>query len=162
MLVYRVLRILASSKIPQSILRRRTPHLWGGSVTGVRSAAQASDNCHGNFMYQILKELNFGHIVHAGCLVLPHMKRGCYNWWSGGNQEGHLSLLRIDTPEGWDIDEDVSHRIKCDWLKWRQASSVLCDPRVSLKLKGKFYRTTIRPTMLYEVECWPTKRQHVQ
>jgi hypothetical protein len=27
-----------------------------------------------------------------------------------------------------DIDEDVSHRIKAGWLKWRQASGVLCDP----------------------------------
>jgi len=26
-----------------------------------------------------------------------------------------------------DIDEDVSHRIKVGWLKWRQASGVLCD-----------------------------------
>jgi hypothetical protein len=25
-----------------------------------------------------------------------------------------------------DIDEDVSHRIKAGWLKWRQASGVLC------------------------------------
>jgi hypothetical protein len=42
-----------------------------------------------------------------------------------------------------DIDEDVSHKIKADWLKWRQASGVLCDPTVPLKLKGKFYRTVI-------------------
>jgi hypothetical protein len=34
------------------------------------------------------------------------------------------------------IDEDVSHRIKAGWLKWRQASDVLWVP---LKLKGKFY-----------------------
>jgi hypothetical protein len=61
-----------------------------------------------------------------------------------------------------DIDEDVSHRIKAGWLKWRQASGVLCDPRVPLKLKGKFYRTAVRPAMLYGVECWPTKRRHVQ
>jgi hypothetical protein len=61
-----------------------------------------------------------------------------------------------------DIDEDVSHRIKAGWLKWHQASGVLCDPRVPLKLKGKFYRTAIRPDMLYGAECWPTKRQHVQ
>jgi hypothetical protein len=61
-----------------------------------------------------------------------------------------------------DIDEDVSHRIKVDWLKWRQASVVLCDPRVPLKLKGKFYRTAIRSAMLYGAKCWPTKRQHVQ
>jgi hypothetical protein len=57
-----------------------------------------------------------------------------------------------------DINEDVSHRIKVDWLKWRQASDVLCDPRVPLKLKDKFYRTAIRPIMLYRAECWPTKR----
>jgi hypothetical protein len=61
-----------------------------------------------------------------------------------------------------DIDEDLSHRIKVIWLKWRQVSGVLCDPRVSLKLKGKFYRTVIRPAMLYGAECWPTKRRHVQ
>ena len=29
-----------------------------------------------------------------------------------------------------DIDEDVSHRIKAGWMKWRQASGVLCDKRV--------------------------------
>jgi hypothetical protein len=52
-----------------------------------------------------------------------------------------------------DIDEDVSHIIKVSWLKWRQASDVLCDLRVSLKLKGKFYRTAIRPAILYEAEC---------
>jgi hypothetical protein len=61
-----------------------------------------------------------------------------------------------------DIDEDVSHRIKAGWLKWHQASGVLCDPRVPLKIKGKFYRTVIRPTMLYGAEHWPTKRRHVQ
>jgi hypothetical protein len=61
-----------------------------------------------------------------------------------------------------DIDEDLSHRIKVGWLKWRQASSVLCDPRVPLKLKDKFYRTAIRLAMFYGAEYWPTKRQHVQ
>jgi hypothetical protein len=61
-----------------------------------------------------------------------------------------------------DINEDGNHRIKADWLKWRQASGVLCDPRVSQKLKGKFYRIAIRPTMLYRAECWPTKRRHIK
>jgi hypothetical protein len=26
-----------------------------------------------------------------------------------------------------DIDDDVSHRIKAGWLKWRQDAGVLCD-----------------------------------
>jgi hypothetical protein len=61
-----------------------------------------------------------------------------------------------------DIDEDLSHRIKAGWLKWRQASGVLCDTSVPLKLKGKFYRTVIRSVMLYGAECLSTKRRHVQ
>jgi hypothetical protein len=32
---------------------------------------------------------------------------------------------------------------------------------VPQRLKGKFYRTAIRPAMLYGAECWPTKRRHV-
>ncbi|RCV37904.1 hypothetical protein SETIT_8G100500v2 [Setaria italica] len=47
-------------------------------------------------------------------------------------------------------------------MKWRQALGILCDKRVPLKLKGKFYRTMITPAMLYGVECWSTKRRHVQ
>jgi hypothetical protein len=38
-------------------------------------------------------------------------------------------------------------------LKWRQASGILCELRVPLKIKGKFYRIVIRPTMLYRIEC---------
>jgi hypothetical protein len=48
-----------------------------------------------------------------------------------------------------DINEDASHRIKADWLNWRQDSGVLYNPRVLLKLKGKFYMTAIRPALLY-------------
>ena len=59
------------------------------------------------------------------------------------------------------IDEDVSHRINAGWMKWRQASRVLCDKKVPEKLKGKFYRMAIRPAILYGAECWPTKRQHI-
>jgi hypothetical protein len=46
-------------------------------------------------------------------------------------------------------------------VKWRQASDILCD-KVPNKLKCKFYRTTIRPAMMYGAECWATKGQHIQ
>nr|GEZ78486.1 hypothetical protein [Tanacetum cinerariifolium] len=53
------------------------------------------------------------------------------------------------------IVDDVAHHIRAGWMKWRAASGVLCDKRIPLKLKGKFYRVTIRPAMLYGSGCWP-------
>jgi hypothetical protein len=51
-----------------------------------------------------------------------------------------------------EIDEDVSHRIRTGWVKWRQVSSVLCDKNVPNKLKGKFYMTVIRPAIMYDAD----------
>ena len=59
-----------------------------------------------------------------------------------------------------ELGDDATHRIKVGWLKWRSASGILCA-RIPAKLKGKFYRTVIRPTMLYGTECWATKKQHI-
>ncbi|KAM1827078.1 hypothetical protein ACFX13_026354 [Malus domestica] len=56
-----------------------------------------------------------------------------------------------------ELDGDLNHRIQAGWMKWKSASGVLCDRRMPLKLKGKFYRTTIRPAMLYGTECWAVK-----
>ncbi|KAF3670237.1 F-box protein PP2-A15 [Capsicum annuum] len=61
-----------------------------------------------------------------------------------------------------EIDEDVSHRIGAGWMKWKLASGVLCDKKVSPKLKGKFYRVVVRPALLYGAECWPVKNSHIQ
>ncbi|KAL6498241.1 hypothetical protein OROGR_028638 [Orobanche gracilis] len=56
------------------------------------------------------------------------------------------------------IEDDVTHRIKAGWLRWRAASGVLCDKKVPLKLNGKFYRAVVRPAMLYGSECWAMKK----
>ncbi|KAL6538155.1 hypothetical protein OROGR_012143 [Orobanche gracilis] len=59
------------------------------------------------------------------------------------------------------LDGDVAHRIKSGWLKWKSATGFLCDPGIPNRLKGKFYRTTIRPALMYETECWAVKQCHV-
>ena len=63
--------------------------------------------------------------------------------------------------EDGEIDEDIEHKIKAGWLKWRFASGVLCDQRTPTILKGKFYRTIIRLAMTYAAECLPIKKQHM-
>ncbi|GJS45465.1 hypothetical protein Tco_0595586 [Tanacetum coccineum] len=46
-------------------------------------------------------------------------------------------------------EDDVTHCIQACWLKWRVVTKIMCDKNVPLKLKGKFYRVTIRPAVLY-------------
>ena len=73
----------------------------------------------------------------------------------------HFRYLRSIITTAGEIDANVAHRIKARWYKWRSTSGVLCDKRIPTRLKGKFYRTAIRPAMLYGTECWATKKQHV-
>ena len=42
-----------------------------------------------------------------------------------------------------EIAEDAEHMIKVGWLKWRLAYEVLCDRRMPIRLKGKFYGRAI-------------------
>ncbi|XP_046971133.1 uncharacterized protein LOC124538205, partial [Vanessa cardui] len=56
-----------------------------------------------------------------------------------------------------EIDRTVKHRINTGWMKWRQVTGTICDPRIPLKLKGKIYKTMIRPAVLYGSECRATK-----
>ncbi|XP_057540639.1 uncharacterized protein LOC130818484 [Amaranthus tricolor] len=51
------------------------------------------------------------------------------------------------------IDGDVTHCIKASLLKWRAATRVLRDKKFSIRLKSKFYRVVIRPTLLYGSKC---------
>lgn len=56
-------------------------------------------------------------------------------------------------------EQDVKNRIKAAWQKWRDLSCVLCDPKITVRLKGKIYRTMIRPVMIYGAEAWTLKRR---
>ena len=75
-------------------------------------------------------------------------------------QVNTLHLFSVCAFQMWSLGNFAKEPL--NWMKWRQASGVLCDKMVPQKLKGKFYRTAIRPAMLYGAECWPTKRWHVQ
>ncbi|XP_023225699.1 protein Shroom2-like [Centruroides sculpturatus] len=55
---------------------------------------------------------------------------------------------------GGGLNSEVRHRIQCGWMNWRKLSSVLCDKEVSCSLKGKLYKSVVRPAMLYGAETW--------
>ena len=37
---------------------------------------------------------------------------------------------------------------------------MLCDKKFPFRLKGKFYRVSIKPTLLYGLELWFVKKIH--
>nr|XP_016448327.1 PREDICTED: uncharacterized protein LOC107773418 [Nicotiana tabacum] len=109
-------------------------------------------------------------ILFADDIVLIDETRGGVNEVDGDvrldtqvipRRENFKYLGSVIQSDG-EIDEDVTHRIGARRMKWRLASGVLCDKNVPLRLKGKFYKIVVRPTMLYEAEYWPVKNSHVQ
>ncbi len=48
----------------------------------------------------------------------------------------------------------MNHGIRAWWIKWRSVLGVLCDCRMPIKLKGKFYKTS------YTL-CWVVRKQDV-
>ena len=80
---------------------------------------------------------------------------------TNNTDEYHFKYLGSIIQKDGKINSDVNHRIQAGWLKWR-ATRVLCDRNILLWLKGKFYRTAIRPALLYDTECWAIKRHHAQ
>ncbi|KAK3526709.1 hypothetical protein QTP70_032071 [Hemibagrus guttatus] len=48
--------------------------------------------------------------------------------------------------------KEVKKRVQAGWNGWRKVSGVLCDRKISARIKGTVYRTVVRPAMLYGLE----------
>jgi hypothetical protein len=58
-----------------------------------------------------------------------------------------------------ECNKEVKKRIQTGWNSWRKVSGVLCDRRVSAKMKGKVYKTVVRPAMLFGLETVALKKR---
>ena len=94
-----------------------------------------------------------------------------YLWLNGEDQGEGLKIEQAEVKkvksfkylgsyvtENGDMDEEISQRIKSAWYNWKKMSGVLCDKRISARLKGKVYKSVVRPALLYSSETWPMKR----
>ena len=46
-------------------------------------------------------------------------------------------------------------------MKLRIISETLYDRRIPIKLNSKLYKTTLRLAMLYDIERWVVKKEHI-
>ncbi|MBN3290917.1 LIN1 transcriptase, partial [Polypterus senegalus] len=60
--------------------------------------------------------------------------------------------LRSTVQSNRDCGREVKKRVQAGWSGWRRVSGVMCDRRVSARVKGKVYRMVVRPAMLYGME----------
>ena len=86
-----------------------------------------------------------------------------------GNSDINLqgqNLERVNTfkylgatlAENGDLDAEMTRRIQSVWKNWKRVSGILCDRRISLRVKGKVYKTVVRPAMIYGAKTWAVKK----
>nr|XP_027233168.1 uncharacterized protein LOC113824612 [Penaeus vannamei] len=71
-----------------------------------------------------------------------------------------FKYLGSHVTEDGELDVEVKQRIQSGWQAWRRFSGVLCDKKISARLKEKVYKTAVRSAILYGSETWPIKRVH--
>ena len=71
-----------------------------------------------------------------------------------------FEYLGATLAENGDLDAEMTHRIQSGWKNWKRISGILCDRIISLRVKGKVYKTVVRPAMMYGAETWAVKKAH--
>ena len=54
---------------------------------------------------------------------------------------------------------EVKRRVQAGWCGWRKVSGVLCDKRIPARLKGKIFKTVVRPALMYGLEALALSRR---
>ncbi len=69
-----------------------------------------------------------------------------------------FKYLGSTVAEDGELSAEIGHRIQRCWKNWRNMSGVLCDKRINVRVKGKVYKTVVRPAMLFGAEAWASKK----
>lgn len=55
------------------------------------------------------------------------------------------------------LDGEIRHSIQSGWKNWKRTTGVLCDRKISARVKGKVFKSVVRPAILYSAVTWPIK-----
>ena len=54
--------------------------------------------------------------------------------------------------ESGSCERKIKKRVQAKWNGWKKVSGVICDRRLPAIVKGKVYRSVVRPAMMYGLE----------
>ncbi|KAK3511498.1 hypothetical protein QTP70_009001 [Hemibagrus guttatus] len=63
-----------------------------------------------------------------------------------------FKYLGLTVQSNGECGKEVKKRVQAGWNGWRKVLAVLCDRKISARIKGKVYRTVVRAAMLYGLE----------
>ena len=64
--------------------------------------------------------------------------------------------------ESGGCERDVKKRVQAGWNGRRKVSGVICDRRLSGRVKGKVYNSVVRPAMVYRLETVAVTKKQVK
>ena len=71
----------------------------------------------------------------------------------------HFKYLDTSIDEGCGMKTEITNRVGACWRNCKKCCGVLCDRRMSEKLKGEIYKTVIASAMLGGAEMWATTKR---
>ena len=59
----------------------------------------------------------------------------------------HFKYIGSSVEETGGMATEITQRVAAAWRNWKRCSGVMCDMRMPVKLKGKVYKTVVRPAL---------------
>ena len=59
-------------------------------------------------------------------------------------------------------EKEVRRRFQEGWMSWKKVSGALCDNKLSARVKGKIYKSVVRPAMLHGMEIVAATERQVK
>ena len=73
-----------------------------------------------------------------------------------------FKYLGSTVQESGSCEREIKKRVQTGWNGWRKVSGVICDRRLSARVKGKVYSSVVRPAMVYGLETVAVTKKQVE
>ena len=85
------------------------------------------------------------------CMGEPGTTGGVWMEGERLKEAKEFKYLGSTVQQSGDSDKEVIKRIQAGWAAWRRITGVMCNRHVPGKVKGRMFKTMVRPAMLYGI-----------